>query len=309
MKNNYREITKSLYESTRLANEIEKSIQESKRETKGMIVEGLKGTGGPPSKTGINDFFDGQEKETPEKSKEYDSESGSPGDPGFGDLFEGPGKESDTYKKMKKSLESIDKSVNELGDYIESMRTGFKGSPGRPGGKTFGKLFDGPGQRRPIVDEPGSGVAKGLKDLFKDDEKNYAQKISESLNRSYKHLEKIKENIKAGREAAEEANRLLKTGSDSVPKIPIMPIIPKEISETEKLYKKISEDLEKSKEYIAKIRENAKKGMEALENGRQALKNSGGKVTHGPDCPIIPIPSEKTQEKEKENKKQDKKEK
>lgn len=223
MKDSYREITESLYESTRLASEIEKSIQESEKETKSMMIRG------------------------------------------------------------------------------------FKGSPGSPSGAGFGDLFDEPGQRGPIVDEPGSGTAKGLGDIFKDDEKNYAQKISESLNRSYKHLEKIRENIKAGREATEEAKRLLKTGSDSVPKIPIMPRIPQEISETENLYKKISEDLEKSQEYIAKIRENAKKGMEALEKGRQALKNAGGKVTHTPDCPIIPIPSDKT--KEKENKKQDTKEK
>jgi len=66
VKESYREIIKSQYESARAADGIEKGLQELERRLDHMGGE-YRGTPGLPGKTGIGDFFDGKEKEEEKK--------------------------------------------------------------------------------------------------------------------------------------------------------------------------------------------------------------------------------------------------
>jgi len=52
---NFKQINSDLYGAHQSAQEIERSLEQSRKELKGMIVPGLKGSAGPPSKTGFND--------------------------------------------------------------------------------------------------------------------------------------------------------------------------------------------------------------------------------------------------------------
>ena len=73
---------------------------------------------------------------------------------------------SDLYSAHQ-SVNNIENSLKEMSKSLEGMRGNYEGGPGTPGDPGIGDLFPGPGK---IKDEPGSGKAEGLDDLFKDKE-------------------------------------------------------------------------------------------------------------------------------------------
>jgi len=96
---------------------LEEMTKNSAKETKGMIVEGLKGSPGEPS-ADLGSYSE-IDRLLPKKTE------GAPGGCGFGDLFDGPGSQ-ESGKKKDSAYEHIQESLKRSWEYIRQIRENIR---------------------------------------------------------------------------------------------------------------------------------------------------------------------------------------
>lgn len=194
-------------------------------------------------------------------------------------------KHSSLQKQVQQLTEIINKyNIAECREYIRQIRENAK--------EGMEALERG---RKALA--AGGGPVPGGPDplrIPRDPKKDTAyEHMSESYASLRKNLQDIEKNIESARAALEAGKEVLESRSSGSLDIPDIPVIPQNSPE----YKKISESLDRSREYLRQMEENVRKGREAVQEATDLLKTGSNIVPHVPPMPVIPQePSKKKTE-------------
>ena len=194
---------------------LEEMTEDSAKETKGMIVEGLKGSTGEPS-ADLGNYSEIDEL-LPKRKPE-----GAPGGCGFGDLFDGPG----TEKKKDSAYEHIQESLKRSWEYIRQIRENIR--EGRKAVREANELLrSGSKGGLDIPDVPVMPKMPVMRQQGKDGAEREYRQMLKDYQRVIQYFARLRRHAKEGMETLEKGLQGLREGK--VPNTPeYQPVLPRE---------------------------------------------------------------------------------